>query len=416
VFGDARQYHYAALAITEHRFPIQAEGPFVYRLATPWLTSVVNPVLKASTPRWLDALVDHWTALDDTLPWYLVNAIASLLFGVLLLRYLRHFIDSALVRLVLLTMWYAQWHAPVRFLYFNPVNVEPLFLLAIIVGLLVIEEQRTAPVWRAALILVPVAAVGALCRESMVLLPLAFAAGRQPLTIVARRDWKAALAVVLPLAAAIAALAFTRYVAEPTKLYDPLAEPLRMLRTKPIDSWFLAWFFTFGPGAIALMAAAAPAWWRVLRERRDMLVWGGGCCVLAFVGGSDTERILGWSVPVVYVLLGLSIVRWRDDLRRRPWLVAVLVMVQLVSARIFWPIPAGYDNPQSLQLSLSWTSLYELADRFFVIRHNYANLWSYFGSRIFHIANLLWDVALVGALVWLLRRQPARPPSVPASD
>jgi hypothetical protein len=407
VFGDARQYHHAALAFTEHRYPIAAEGPFVYRIATPWLASVINPALKRITPRWLDDLVDYATGLDDVLPFYLINAAASLLFAVLFLRYLRSFIASAWLRLLLLAMWLAQWHTPARLLFFNPVNVEPLFLLAIMAGLTAIEEQRAAPAWRAAIVLVPLAFLGTLCRESMVLLPVAFVASRRPLAVAARRDWREALLIASPLVATVAALAFTRYIAAPTNAYEPLAEPLRMLRNKPVDSWVLAWFFTFGPAAIALMASAAPTLWTFLRRRPEMLVWLIGAGGLAFVGGSDTERILGWAAPVVYVLLGLAIAEQAALLSRRPVLVAGLVIVQLLSARVFWPIPVGYDDPQPLRLAFTVDAMTELADRVLVIRHNYANLWSFFGSRPLHLVNLAVDLGFAAALAWWLRRQHA---------
>ena len=72
------------------------------------------------------------------------------------------------------------------------------------------------------------------------------------------------------------------------------------------------------------------------------------CGALAYVGGSDTERILGWAAPVVYVLIGRAIEAYWPVLRRHPVATAALAIVQLLSARVFWPVPVGYDNPQPL--------------------------------------------------------------------
>lgn len=406
VFGDARQYRVTALAFTEQRYPIAAEAPFVYRIGTPWLASVINPAVKQVISGPYDALIDTATGLDDVPPFYVINIAAALIFSLLLLRYLRFFIFSAALRLFLLAMWLVQWHAPPRWVYFNPVNVEPLFLVAVVAALIQIELQRDSSTWRAAARLVPLTVLGTLCRESMVLLPLAFIASRKPLEILERRDWHNGAWGMAPLVSAIAALAFTRMIATPTNDYHAWSEPWRMLRDKPLDSWLLAWFFTFGPPAIALLAAAAPELGRFLRTRPDMLVWLAGCAVLGFIGGTDTERILGWAAPVVYVLIGISIASRGRVLLRTPGVIVVLLVLQLLSARLFWPVPQGFEESQPLGLAFNREALYEFADRILVIEHHYSNLWSFFGSRILHLATLAADVVFTGGLALWIRRQP----------
>jgi hypothetical protein len=206
------------------------------------------------------------------------------------------------------------------------------------------------------------------------------------------------------LIASFAALALTRVVAVPSNAYDPLAEPIKMLTTKGPDQWLLACFFTFGPVAIAAVVAHARGCWQLLRQRLDMCVWLAGCGVLAFVGGSDTERILGWCAPVMYVLIGRALEQYWPRLRGRRAAIAVLAAVQLLSARVFWPVPVGYYDPQPLPPRISLDTLYQLADRVLVMQHNYANLWSYFGSRPLHLLNLIVDLLFAAALVAWLRR------------
>ena len=395
IFGDAREYHSVALAFTERRYPVTAEAPFVYRVATPWLASVVNPVLKRVTPPAFDALVDYATGLDDVLPFYVINIAATLICALLLLQYFRCFISNAWLRLLLLAMWLMQWHTPARWVYFNPINVEPLFLLVVIAALLVMERWRAQP-WRLAVVLAPLLFAGAVTREAMLLMAVVFAAMSR------------SAASALPLLVSLAGLALTRVVASPSHAYDPMLEPMKMIATKAPDSWVLAWFFTFGPAGVALMAAHARDSWAFLRQRRDLLAWVAGCGALAFVGGSDTERILGWAAPVIYVLIGRALEASWPVLRRHPMATTALAAVQLLSARVFWPVPVGYDDPQPLPAGLSVDTLRELADRFFVMHHNYANLWSYFGSRSLHRVNLALDVMLVVAVIaWLHRRKAA---------
>ncbi len=395
IFGDAREYHTAALAFTERRYPVAAEAPFVYRVATPWLASVINPALKRVTPPEFDALVDYATGLDDVLPFYVINIGATLVCALLLLRYFRYFLANAWLRLLLLAMWLMQWHTPARWVFFNPINVEPLFLLAVVASLLVMEQWRGQP-WHAAAILAPLLFAGTLTREAMVLMAVVFVAASR------------SAASALPLLASLAGLALTRVIGSPSHPYDPTLEPIKMIATKAPDSWALAWFFTFGPGAVAVVAAHARGSWALLRERPDLLVWVAGCGVLAYVGGSDTERILGWAAPVIYVLIGRALEAHWPVLRRHPLALAALATVQLCSARVFWPVPVGYDDPQPLPAGFSVDTLREVADRFFVMHHNYANLWSYFGSRSLHRVNLALDVVFaVAVIAWLRRRRAA---------
>ena len=406
VFGDAKQYHHASVQFAGHVRPVAAEGPFVFRIGTPWLASAVNPLVQRLTPPWLDALVDDATGLDDVIPFYAVNITACLLFVVLFVEYLRCFVASAGVRLLLVTAWMAQWHAPVRWIYFNPVNVEPLFLLVVIVALLAIEQTRTRSAVTAALMLAPLTLIGTLCRESMILVPLALAASRMPAVWGDARRWRVAAALAMPFIAWLAALVVTRQLATATNAYRPWSEPVMMLRRKGIDTWLLAWFFTFGPAAVALMAAAAGDLRRFLRRRPELAVWIAGCGVLAFAGGTDTERILGWAAPVVYVLAGLAVERHRAALRRLPAVIVLLVSAQLLSSRLLWPVPVGDDEGPALRaLGVTWAAVYAALDRVLVIEHYYSNLWSFYGSRSLHAAILIVDVCFVAAVAVLLRRR-----------
>jgi hypothetical protein len=405
VYGDAIPYQRTALQFTEHQHPIRGEAPFVYRIGTPWLAALINPPLKWMTAGWPDALVDHWAGLDDVMPFYVINSAASLAIALLLLTYLGYFVRSAGVRVLLVLMWMSEWHTPVRFLYFYPVNVEPLFLVCVLTGLILLEEARSHPPARAFAFVSAVTVIGTLCRESMALLAVAALASRHPIALIKARNWRTLAVVAAPVLAAVAALALTRYLVEPTNDYRAWSEPLMVLRTKPPESWFLAWFFTFGPAAMALMVVSWRPLLALLRGRPEMLTWVIGCGLLAYAGGTDTERILAWSMPVVYVMVGTAIERQWPLLRQMPITATALVVVHLCSARVFWTIPMAGDEAQAMSgLGFDLSSLAALADKFLIIDNYYANLWSNFGSRPLHAVTLVWDVAFVAA-VWLALRR-----------
>jgi len=127
VFGDASEYWRMSQQFGASHEVATADGPFVFRPATPLFAAVLNPVILQTVPRWVDGLVDDALGLDDVPPYYVLGAVLSLITLWLLQSYLRCFVASAGVRLLLIAMWLSLWHAPVRWGFFNPINVEPLW-------------------------------------------------------------------------------------------------------------------------------------------------------------------------------------------------------------------------------------------------------------------------------------------------
>ncbi len=413
IFGDAEPYHDAARFVAEGQVPVAGEAPFVYRPATPWFAAAINPAIKQLTPPWFDALVDHWTGRDDVPPFYAINIAASFAVAMLLLAYLRLFVPSRWIRLLLVAAWMAQWHAPTRFVYFYPVNVEPLFLACLVAALLVIERTRGESPWRAMPLLVTLVFAGTLCRESMLLAPVMFIAAHRPLALWRARPSMVAV-LALPLLAWVVATLVTRLIAVPSNDYQWWTEPLAMIRTKPVFTWLLAWFFAFGPATIAIIAIG---WTRVrqfLSTRPHLVVGLAATGALAYAGGTDTERILGWCAPIVYVLAGVAIEQERRLLARLPLLCAVLAVTQAVSSRIFWPIPAGVEDQQPAgSLGFNAASLWSLLDKLWSTDNYYANLWSYYGSVPIHAALLAFDVVFVVIVTVYVRRSASSPAHAP---
>jgi hypothetical protein len=404
VFGDAKQYHLMAQQFGASLIPVTANPPFVFRPATPWLAGLMEPAVTRALPAWLDRAIEDRSGLKGVAPFYLINILASLATSLALAAYLRYFVPDVGVRLSMVACWMLQWQAPVRFLYFYPVNVEPLFLLMAVLGLIVVERSRRTLSVSASVCMALLAFFGTLCRESMLLVALTFAVCHVRRGTAARG--RAAALLILPLAAALAALVIARLVGAPAAAYSPWAEMLAMAREKPLPMWMLSWSFAFGLPVIAIILAAGRVTWGVLRSRPELAFYLAACGVLAYVGGTDTERILGWATPVMYALAGTAVVAFAGVLRPLASVTAGLVVMQSVSARWFWPIPVGIDDVRAFaQLDVSWASLMEVLDKAFVIDNYYSNLWSFYGSRAIHSTVLACDAALAFGLVLFLRRR-----------
>jgi hypothetical protein len=177
----------------------------------------------------------------------------------------------------------------------------------------------------------------------------------------------------------------------------------------------LAWFYTFGPVALAIIGSALWTIRDVLRERPELAVYVAGCAALAFVGGTDTERILGWAYPVMLVLLGTAIKARLNVFQSYRVIAIAMTAAVLVSARIFWPIPTGPEQTATPvgALEPGWHAVVVLLDKFFVTENYYSNLWSYFGSRSVHLTLLVLDAVFASALAVFLAHQHARLPLSP---
>lgn len=414
VFADAQIYHKVAIQFYESRVPIHAQVPGGSRIATPWLAAKLRPVVSRTMPV-LDDQVEEASGLLGVTPFLLINIVASGAATFLLLFYLRRFIDNVGVRVGLVIAWAAMWHSPVRWVYFYPANIDALSMTALFGGLLIIEAWRDRSPLVAALVLAPVVFVGTLAKETMVLVPITFGIAQ---VMAAARDRRVdrLVAATVPAIAFGLALLFVRSILVPDAGHQKWIEIDYILANKPPWVWILAWFFTFGPPVIALIAAGWHDAWGFLRARLDLAGYLAAVAVLGYIAGtgSDSERLLAMAAPVVLVLAGLAIERRWFLLARMPLLLMVLMVVQIASSRVLWPIPVGVDSPTRVsELAAGWSALYVLADKFLVIDNYYSNLWSFFGSRPVHAATLAFDLALTLFIVRSINRA-RRVDTVPA--
>lgn len=410
IYADAQIYQNIAIQFYESRVPIHAQIPGGSRIATPWLAATLRPTVSRAMPR-LDDDVEEASGMLGVTPFLLINIAASGIATILLWFYLRYFIDRALVRVGLVIAWAAMWHAPVRWVYFYPANVDALAMASLIGGLLIIEAWRHRSPLVGSLLLAPVVFAGTLAKETIVLVPIAFGIAQVAAAARDRRTDRLVAAAV-PVVAMTLALLFVRSILIPAPGHQKWIELDYILRNKPLWTWVLGWFFTFGPPVIALIAAGWRETWTLLQARLDLAGYLAACAVLGYIAGtgSDTERLLVMAAPVVYVLAGRVIESRRLVLARQPVMLALLLVVQIASSRLLWPIPVGVDTATRVSsLEWSWSAIPALADKFLVIDNYYSNLWSFFGSRPVHAATLAFDLALTLVVIRSLNRARQHP-------
>jgi len=391
-YWDSDEYYWMTYNMAT-RQPIRASAPWVYRIGVPWVASLPFRYL-------LTRGYPYWTI---KYPYYIMNVSAALATTLLLIVWLRRFVDSVVIRLLVVLMFLVEWHGPVRFVYFYPVYVDPVFIVFLLGGLMLIEHSRGHSPGRVSPLLAVVCALGTLCRESMIVVALAFIVAHNPFSAPTRTAWRRDLvAAAAPLVASLLAIVFAHAIVTPKAPYSATAEALRVSTEKPLFTWALAWFLTFGPGVAAVIAYDGRAALQFLRQRPYLAFYLIACGLLGFAGGTDTERVLFWALPVVYVLAARAVERDWPVLKSGP-LPIVLLAAQMISARVLWPIPDVLTSPMAFgDVTRLGPRVYSALNRVVVIDDYYWNLWSYFGSRRWHALLLAYDVAFaIAIVVWM---------------
>lgn len=390
-YWDGDEYYFMTEQIAAGQVP-HVGAPYVYRLATPWLVARVWPP---------DRIVTGFRT---------INIAAAAATTLLLLVWLRRFVAQRWARLIVVALFIIEWHGPVRFVFYYPVYVDPLAFPCLIGGLILIDELRAKDreargvlVWS----LTALCVVGVLVREVMVVIPLALLCVDNP--VGARAGWIAWARrfdprLLIPAVVSGGVIELTHLVTQPRVAFSFLGTAALRLRTKPAFTWVLAWFITFGP----ILLLTFYDWrrvWRTLADRQDLAAYLVLFAVLAYIGGSDTERFVFWAMPVVYLLIAQALVAHRRALDST-YLAAVLVVAQLVSARVLWSIPSpGLDVSSLAEMPTLAAKTWAILNRLVVIDDYHWNLWSNFGSRPFHALLLAIYLVFCAAMIgWIHRR------------
>lgn len=380
---DGVIYFKVANQLATHMLP-NAEAPYVYRVGTPLLVAI-------------------FFGSDLLLGFKIVNIAGNLLTTVLFVFWLRLYLNDRKTRVLLVTLFLVMFHGPVRLVYYSPVYTDPWFFVVLLTGLIGIQKtQANATILRICFLGL-IVFVGVIFREAALIIPIAFLFSANPLVL--SREMSSALAsfqikrvvkgipltFFIPLGFGILGLVIVWLTATQNNSYSFNSTAFFWAYEKPLLTYLHAWFITFGPFIIFPIY-----YWRgairFLTRNQFMLIYLLGFSVLAWIGGSDTERILFWSMPVVYLLIGISIEDNSILEKFLPIELFILLAVQLISERVLWTIP-DYPNEFSTPLPI----LAILSNNFQPL-----DLWSYHGSRSIEAVSFLEYLLLSILILWWL--------------
>ena len=328
---DGVVYYNIAEQFSRGQLP-DADAPFVYRIGTPFLASLIARG---------DLLAAFW----------LINVLANAVTVFLLWVFFRMHLRDWRIRIALLVLFMTQWHGPIRFVYLYPAYVDPFFFVFLIAGLILVTKLKSSVSVGSIVALVALMFIGVTFREAVLMVALTVPFIVNPITT-DLLQWKqmkqnftsVRVSFLLPAVAGICGLVVTHLLATQANNYSFLRTAHWWAYGKPLPGYILAWFIAFGP-VLAVTLYDIRGCWTFLMRQQHLLIFILGFSVLAWVGGSDTDRILYWSMPVVYVLTGKAIERQHALLRSVP-ILATLTILQAISQRMFWATP-DFPNPFS---------------------------------------------------------------------
>ena len=367
---------------------IRAEAPYIYRVGLPWL-------------------VAHLYPQDIAFGFWLLNTVAAFAGVLLLVLWLRGFAISRGLSILMAVLYMVQWVGPTRFVPYYPTYVDPPFIAFAFLGLILIHKIWMQFSWTKAALLVVASFIGSLFRETMIFIPLSFLFVTVRLS---RSDAPRArvpmLARALPLVASIGSVILCHtQPAQPRRTISMIDNAVYLFERKPLWTLPLAVFITFGP----IVTLAVYEWRKgksLLSQHVYLLVYVLGCALTGYVGGHETERYFLWAAPLVYLLVARAIASNRESLLHSAWVFMALVCAQALSARIFWGIPDPSMELSGLnEMPDAATKAAALINRLLVIDSFHGNLWSYFGSRPFHVLRLFLYAAFSAFLIWWLERR-----------
>ena len=295
---DGTYYYSVAEQLVEGARP-SGISRFAQRLGTPLLASLVAP--------------------DDLITGFLiVNACAALASALLLLVWLRTYLRDPWLRIVLVMVYATHWLQLVRFTFFYPVLVDAWAQAFCFAGLNCIAWYERRPGRWPVLAMAIISAAGVVFRELVLLIPIAFLFARNPAiehrlespyvrarNLPRTEQW-------IPLVAAIAVLIWVgNFVAPTDPEFSPAEHFAERALSRSLVSYLLGWMIAYGP--ILFLVAFD---WRsavdFFRRHKAFLVYTLGVAATGWIASLESERhALNWASPIVLVLLGRTIERYR---------------------------------------------------------------------------------------------------------
>lgn len=403
---DGVWYYKISEQISNGTYPVVGEKPFIKRVGTFFLIGNYSRLTG------LDLL-------DSALH---VNLVGYFIATILLMFWLRIFIDVFWIRQILLLLFMMAWFAPLRYTFFLPMASDAWGAVWFMGGLLLLKIIRKLHdddrniLWYV-ISFSMVVALGNLFREANAVLALALFFVMNPLKCLnissdtmsishgikfinqIRKLYfvKKSAVLLLPiLTIFLVNFIVSNYVIMINDQYvyhGYFLEALRWSFNKSFPTYLVSIFNTYGP-LILLTPYFYKQFQPFFMKNQELLFLLICSFILGFIGGADTERIvfmLGF--PFVFVLIGLSIKSVFNSMQR--WWLYILFFLQTIAYRFYWNF---HDIPNDVDYPIPFFTIMrtEFQTRFLLAQH---------GSNVINSILLIEYILLSLATLYILHNR-----------
>lgn len=336
---------------------LETNAPFVYRIGTPFLASLFENIPQA---------------------FFYINIIfsilSSLLVFILLTQYLNYYYS-----IFLSILYQLHWVSGIRYILFDPIGVDYIALCFMFSGLILIKLSIKENLKIFYLIIISI--FGVMFREITLIPSIVY------LFINFRNEKKSIFPIFIGIVSYILILLFV----EKTNDYNNLVAALKWFYIKGIGTFALSLFNVFG------LLVIIP--FMFIKTTKEFIISNKIISIpffiiiiLGLIGGSDTERILSWSLPLYYIIV-FKIVEEKNLISNK-YMVFILISL-LLTYRVFWIIPDNVEIQNHVYPLITFMSN----------DFNFADLFAYHGDKIFTSIQLVEYILLSIILFILLKRK-----------
>lgn len=363
---DGVEYFKVAEDISHGNTP-KAKAPFLYRIGTPALVATTFPN-------------------DLLFGFKVINIFAGSLIPIALLFWISIYFKGFYFRLLPVALFSLTWHSPLRMSWYYPVHSDPLSVLFLMILLIMLyhlfqSNNNKKAHHKIFVTFISFSIFAAFFREICIIPALLYFLAnislkftdisfsdddvrfiksennksnefmaRMMLTIkklyfkffnkfptISLSDQKSFIPLIFGVATLISIKLFT----ESTVSYSFSETAFSWLYRKSLMMYLHAWLIAFGPVLFVILINYKAAY----QFLKSNMLSAYFLIIIAFmgvVGGSDTERILFWSMPVVYIMIVRIIIENRE-VYSRALVIFILTVSQIINMRVFWATP-DYPN------------------------------------------------------------------------
>lgn len=293
--------------------PISYRPPWVNRFGSIWLAS--QRVLWFNT-----SIKSAYLWLNFSLG---ISIVVSLLSTCLNQK------KGQIIILVVGCLWWAfHWLGPIRFSFFDPYNADTFAVLVLLWGVILTEDKK--PTLIKQIIYVILIGIGCLFREFVIVLPVA---GLLSYRIKSKSIALNSIGFVAGVIGLFSArLAVHNTFSDNSLWYHFKDVTFHLLEIRPL-LFLLGAFLAFGPIILIAYLFRRQIWNTRYRIWLSILM-----LIIAYIGGTDTERYLFWMAPILIYWVSKSVTY--PMIKAIPTLFWLLLLVtQTINSRIWWPIP-----------------------------------------------------------------------------